>query len=142
MGTVLAVCISEGKGERNRETPEAELKENWGVCGDSHAGKGHRQVSLLSYAPVEEFRARGADAPFGAFGENLVVEGIRLNELPVGAVLRVGGTLLEITQVGMECHEDCAVRRQMGDCVMPRECVFARVLRGGTVRRGDAAELA
>jgi len=110
---------------------------DWGIEGDAHAGSWHRQVSLLSYDRVEEFRARGAEVTEGAFGENLLVEGVDLRSLPVGTRLRCGGALLEITQVGKECHNHCAIYHAVGDCIMPREGVFARVLQGGDIRTGD-----
>jgi len=110
---------------------------DWGIEGDAHAGSWHRQVSLLSYDRVEEFRARGAEVTEGAFGENLLVEGVDLRSLPVGTRLRCGGALLEITQVGKECHNHCAIYHAVGDCIMPREGVFARVLQSGDIRTGD-----
>jgi len=117
--------------------PAARLVADWGIEGDAHAGNWHRQVSLLSFERVEEFRARGAEIAEGAFGENLLVEGVDLRSLPVGTRLRCGGALLEITQVGKECHDRCAIYHAMGDCIMPREGVFARVLEGGDIRTGD-----
>jgi len=117
--------------------PAARLVADWGIEGDAHAGNWHRQVSLLSFQRVEEFRARGAEIAEGAFGENLLVEGVDLRSLPVGTRLRCGGALLEITQVGKECHDRCAIYHAMGDCIMPREGVFARVLEGGDIRTGD-----
>jgi len=110
---------------------------DWGIEGDAHAGSWHRQVSLLSYDRVEEFRARGAEVTEGTFGENLLVEGVDLRSLPVGTRLRCGGALLEITQVGKECHNHCAIYHAVGDCIMPREGVFARVLQSGDIRTGD-----
>lgn len=110
---------------------------DWGIEGDAHAGHWHRQVSLLSGEKVEAFRARGAQVESGAFGENLVVEGIDFRVLPVGTLLRCGEVLLELTQIGKECHAHCAIYQQMGDCIMPREGVFARVLEGGTISVGD-----
>ncbi len=141
MGTIRAICVSEEKGTQKHAIPEAELVEEWGLRGDAHAGKWHRQVSLLGLEQIEEFRARGAEVAFGAFGENLVVEGWRMRLLPVGTRLRIGDVLLEITQIGKECHSHCNIFETMGDCIMPREGVFARVLRGGIVRTGDAIEL-
>ena len=137
MGIVHGICISEKKGTQTHEVPEAVLREDWGVVGDAHAGKWHRQVSLLGLEQIEAFRAKGADVAFGAFGENLIVSGFHLRRLPVGTRLTVGGTLLEITQIGKECHSHCAIYQKMGECIMPREGVFARVLRGGPIRLGD-----
>ena len=136
-GTIRAICISEQKGTQKHEIPKAEFIEDWGINGDAHAGKWHRQVSLLGLEQIEEFRARGADVSFGAFGENLVADGFRFCEIPVGTVLKAGDVLLEITQIGKECHSHCEIYKKMGDCIMPREGVFAKVLRGGWIRKGD-----
>lgn len=137
-GRVLAVCVSEEKGTCKIPVPAAVLRAGHGLESDAHAGPWHRQVSLLAAEKIEDFRARGAEVAYGAFGENLVVEGLDLRTLPVGSLLRCGTALLELTQLGKDCHADCAIRRQTGDCIMPREGVFARVLEGGTVRPGDA----
>jgi TatD DNase family protein len=110
---------------------------NYGIKGDAHAGNWHRQVSLLSHAKIEGFRARGADVADGAFGENLVVDGIDFSGLPVGTLLVCGDVVMEMTQIGKECHSHCAIFKLMGDCIMPREGVFARVIQGGTIRVGD-----
>ena len=111
--------------------------EDWGIEGDAHAGKWHRQVSLLSHEKVEAFRARGAVVDDGAFGENLVVEGYDFKTLPIGTKFRCGDVELELTQVGKECHSHCEIYKVMGDCIMPREGVFTRVLHGGTISVGD-----
>ena len=137
MGKIHAICISEKKGTQKHEVPDAVLKEEWGIEGDAHAGKWHRQVSLLGLGQIEEFRERGADVAFGAFGENLVVEGYHFRELPIGTRFQIGDVLLEMTQIGKECHSHCQIYKVMGDCIMPREGVFARVIRGGTIRTGD-----
>ena len=138
MGTIKGICISEEKGTQKHEVPSAELVEEWGIKNDAHAGKWHRQVSLLGLEQIEDFRARGAEVNFGAFGENLIVDGYRMKSLPVGTRLTVGSdVLLEITQIGKECHSHCEIYKKMGDCIMPREGVFARVLKGGTVKTGD-----
>jgi len=134
---VLAVCVSEQKGTGKRNIGSARLIENFGLEGDAHAGNWHRQVSLLSHEKIEAFRARGAQVKDGDFGENLVVSGIDFRALPVGTRLRCGDALLEMTQIGKECHSGCAIYQTMGECIMPREGVFARVLRGGTVSVGD-----
>lgn len=138
MGRIKAVCISEAKGTAKRNVGQCRLIENWGLENDAHAGKWHRQVSLLSYEAAEAFRARGAVVEDGAFGENLLVEGYDFKSLPVGTILRCGEAVLELSQIGKECHSECEIHRQVGDCIMPREGVFAVVLRGGTVGVGDA----
>ncbi|MDO4326133.1 MAG: molybdopterin-binding protein [bacterium] len=136
-GIIKAICISDIRGIQKTEIPSAVLRPDHGIEGDAHAGKWHRQVSLLSYDKIEEFRKRGADIEFGAFGENLVVEGFDFSSLPVGTQFRCGDALLEMTQIGKECHSHCAIYQVMGDCIMPREGVFARVLEGGTIHTGD-----
>ena len=141
MGTIRAVCISEKKGTGKQNIGEALLVEDYGLKGDAHAGKWHRQVSLLSCEKVEEFKERGALVQEGDFGENLLVEGFDFKNLPVGTVFQCGEALLEMTQIGKECHSHCAIHEAVGDCIMPREGVFAKVLRGGTVRVGDQMEI-
>ena len=137
MGRIHAICISEKKGTQKHEVSSAKLVESWGIEGDAHAGTWHRQVSLLGLGQIEEFRRRGAKVEFGAFGENLVVEGYHFRELPVGTRFQAGEAILEMTQIGKECHSHCAIYHAMGDCIMHREGVFARVLRGGVIRTGD-----
>ncbi len=137
MGKVIAVCVSEKKGTQKKNVDSAQLVADWGIEHDAHAGNWHRQVSLLSYEKVEEFRARGAVVDDGAFGENLVISGYDFKTLPVGTKFRCGDVLLELTQIGKECHAHCAIYHAMGDCIMPREGVFTRVLRGGVVSVGD-----
>lgn len=141
MGKVLAVCVSDVKGIQKKDVGQAEVVADWGIRGDAHAGKWHRQVSLLSTEKIEEFRARGAEVEYGAFGENLVVEGFDFRTLPVGTLLRVGGVLLEMTRIGKECHSHCAIYHKMGECIMPREGVFAKVLEGGVVKTGDEMQI-
>jgi MOSC domain-containing protein YiiM len=113
------------------------LVENHGLEGDAHAGNWHRQVSLLSHDKIQAFRERGAEVADGDFGENLVVEGFDFQSLGPGTRLKCGEALLEMTQMGKECHSPCQIYHRMGDCIMPREGVFARVLRGGMIRVGD-----
>lgn len=138
-GRVLAVCISERKGERKKAIDRGLLIENFGLQGDAHAGDWHRQISLLGDESVDKMRAAGLDVGAGDFAENLTIVGINLPLLPIGTHLRVGSTaLLEVTQIGKECHHHCAIYQQIGDCVMPREGIFARVLRGGPVAKDDA----
>ena len=136
-GVIKAVCISPAKGTEKTNVHHAYLKENWGIEGDAHAGKWHRQVSLLSWQKVQAFNLQGACVSDGAFGENLLVDGIDCAWLPVGTLLRSGDALLEVTQIGKECHHGCAIQQRVGYCIMPHEGIFARVLRGGEVREGD-----
>ena len=137
MGKVLGVCISEKKGTQKKNIHEARFIEDWGIENDAHAGKCHRQVSLLSADRINEFRARGAEVADGAFGENLIVEGFDFKSLPVGTVFQCGDVVLEMTQIGKECHSHCEIYKVMGDCIMPREGVFTKVLHGGVIREGD-----
>ncbi len=141
MGKILAICVSEKKGTQKKPVDEALLKEDWGIEGDAHAGKWHRQVSLLSFEKIEEFRAKGVQVDFGDFGENLVVEGFDLRQLPVGSRFQIGDALLEMTQIGKECHSHCAIYHAVGDCIMPREGVFTQVIKGGAIRTGDEIQL-
>lgn len=136
-GRILAVCTSPEKGTGKQNVEAREFVKDWGIRGDAHAGKWHRQVSLLSYEKIEAFRKRGADVEYGDFGENLVVEGIDFAVMPVGTIFLCSDVVLELTQIGKECHQGCAIFRKMGDCIMPREGVFARVLQGGIIRVGD-----
>ena len=140
-GKVIAVCTSAEKGTQKQKVSSAVLVPDWGIEGDAHAGKWHRQVSLLAFEKIEDFRQKGAEVDFGAFGENLVVEGFDLKDLPVGTRFRVGKALLELTQIGKACHNHCEIYKVMGDCIMPREGVFAEVLEGGEVRPGDEITL-
>lgn len=137
MGTVKAVCTSSIKGIQKSEVGPVKLCADWGIEGDAHAGSWHRQVSLLPYEKIEDFKARGADVSNGSFGENIIVEGFDLKSLPVGTRLRSGNVKLELTQIGKECHARCAIYHKMGDCIMPREGAFCKVLQGGTIRPGD-----
>ena len=141
MGKVIAVCIGPAKGTQKTNVGEGTFIEDFGIQGDAHAGKWHRQVSLLSYDKIEEFRQRGAEVENGAFGENLVVEGIDFRSLPVGTRLYCSDVILEMTQIGKECHHGCPIFQKMGDCIMPREGVFARVIKGGTIKTGDEMQI-
>jgi len=141
MGVVKAVCISEEKGVAKKDVGSGELVERHGLSGDAHAGDWHRQISLLSLQKIEAFRVKGAEIEYGAFGENLVVDGIDFASLPLGTKLRCGDALLEMTQIGKECHNHCEIYHRMGDCIMPREGVFARVLQSGTVKVGDEIQV-
>ena len=140
MGVIKGICISEKRGTAKHEIEEAILAKDWGIQGDAHAGHWHRQVSLLSYGKIEEFRKKGADIELGAFGENLIVSGYDFRNLAVGTRFQCGEAVLEMTQIGKECHSHCEIYKRMGECIMPREGVFAIVLHGGTIRKGDLLE--
>ena len=137
MAIIKAVCISKEKGTAKVNVGEAEIVENYGLKDDAHAGNWHRQVSLLSYEKIEEFKALGAPVVDGSFGENLIVEGIDLRTLPIGTKLKSGDILMEVTQIGKECHTGCAIAQSVGKCIMPTEGIFARVLIGGKIKVGD-----
>ena len=137
MGKILAICISEKKGTQKKPIESARLVEEWGIEGDAHVGKWHRQVSLLSFDKIEDFRARGAEVEDGAFGENLVVQGIDFATLPIGTKFQCNDVVLELTQIGKECHSGCAIFKKMGECIMPKQGVFTKVLHGGVIHPGD-----
>jgi MOSC domain-containing protein YiiM len=140
-GKILSVNISEKKGEKKGNISCALLIENLGLANDAHAEAGIRQVSLLARESIEKIKAKGLDVQYGDFAENLTTEGINLPSLPVGARLKVGrSVLLEVTQIGKVCHDRCNIFYTVGDCVMPREGIFAKVLVGGEVRPGDRIE--
>ena len=138
---VIAVCLSEKKGIQKHEVPEIRLVFGHGINGDAHAGNWRRQVSLLADESVNKMRVLGWSLAPGAFAENILTKGIELKTLPVGTQLRIGETLLCVSQIGKECHNDCAIKQTTGKCVMPTEGIFAIVLRGGTVRPGDEVEV-
>ena len=131
--TILSINVSTQTGVQKRPVDRAFLRAGHGIEGDAHAGDWHRQVSLLADEDIESMRGRGIEIGFGDFAENITTRGIQLGLLPVGTKLSIGTALLEITQIGKECHHGCAISRTVGDCVMPRRGVFARVLRGGEV---------
>ena len=141
MAHVLAVCISENKGERKKPVESVELRANHGIVGDAHAGDWHRQVSLLAQESIDKMKVLGLDVSAGDFAENITTSGIDLVSLPIGAHLQVGKALLEVTQIGKECHTRCAIFYQAGDCVMPKEGIFVKVLRGGTITKGEVIRL-
>ena len=141
MGKVIAVFTSEKKGTIKHEVPSISLKIGHGIVGDAHAGNWHRQVSLLGTESVQKLKSKFPDIPVGAFAENILTEGITLCELPIGTKLQIGETILEVTQIGKECHAHCAIRKQVGDCVMPREGIFAVVLKEGTIQAGDQIQI-
>ena len=138
---VVSLNISKAKGERKTPVDGIELMEEHGIFGDAHAGAWHRQVSLLATESIRKMQDMGLDVGSGDFAENITTEGIDLPALPVGSRFTMGEALLEVTQIGKECHTRCAIFYQAGDCVMPREGIFARVLRGGAVRPDDTIEL-
>ncbi len=140
-GRVYAVCISENKGERKKPVDFVDLKENHGIVGDAHSGEWHRQVSLLALESIRKMQEKGLDVSSGDFAENLTTEGIDLPSLPIGTRLAIGETLTEVTQIGKECHTRCAIYHQAGDCVMPREGIFVKVIKGGRVKKGDKIEV-
>ena len=141
MGKIMAVCISEKRGTQKKNIEKVRLIENFGLEGDAHGGNWHRQVSLLSYEKVRAFEEKGISVEDGAFGENLLVEGFDFKTLPVGTRFRCGEVLLEMTQIGKECHSHCEIYQAVGVCIMPREGVFARVLHGGMIQIGDELEI-
>jgi len=138
MARIVAVCISEAKGTPKHDMGERKAIVGFGLEGDAHAGPWHRQVSLLAKESADVMRAKGLKIDHGSFGENLVTEGIEVKSLPIGTKLSVGKeVLLQVTQIGKVCHDRCAIYYQAGDCIMPREGIFAEVVRGGTIRVGD-----
>ncbi len=140
MGTIRAICLSPARGTPKTPRDSAELAAGHGLQGDAHAGDWHRQVSILPLERIDEFRSAGAECAFGDFGENLVVDGLDWPSLRIGDRLHCGDAILEITQFGKECHSRCRIYESMGDCIMPRHGIFARVLRGGRIRVGGGVE--
>ena len=139
---IKAVCISERKGQQKHPVDVVHLRPEHGIDGDAHAGNWHRQVSLLGQESVDRLQEKISIRLFpGAFAENILCEGLDLYKLPVGTRLRIGTALCEVTQIGKECHADCAIRRQAGDCVMPREGIFVIVLEEGDAKAGDTVEV-
>ncbi len=138
MGKVLSVCISDVRGVAKRPVDSLHLVPNHGIEGDAHAGNWHRQVSLLAQESVDTLQSKiTLKLKPGDFAENVLTEGIELKSLPIGTHLKMGTALGEVTQIGKECHNDCAIRRQVGDCVMPREGIFVRILEEGILKPGD-----
>ena len=139
--SVASVCISENKGERKTPVESVDLLPNHGIVSDGHAGPGHRQVSLLAQESIDKMREKGLDVKAGDFAENLTTLGIDLPALPVGTRLKIGCVRLEVTQIGKECHTRCAIYYQAGDCVMPKEGIFVKVLQGGSIQAGNLIEV-
>ena len=140
---IIDVCISEKKGVQKVPAERIEMRPDWGIEGDAHAGNWHRQVSLLAQESVDQLQRLLTKIRLkpGDFGENIVTEGIVLYELPVGTRMRIGTALAEVTQIGKECHQGCAIRQAAGDCVMPREGIFVKILEPGVAKKGDMIEL-
>jgi len=140
---IKAVCLSEEKGTTKKVIKKGELIENFGLKGDAHAGKWHRQLSLLDESSIDKMRGQGYNLNFGDFAENITTEGLEnLFQLPIGTKLKINGDiLLEITQIGKKCHHDCEIMQTIGDCVMPREGIFAVVIKGGEIKAGDKIEI-
>jgi len=141
VGRLEAICISEVRGAVKRPLPKAEFRADHGIVGDAHAGNWHRQVSILPAESIAKVRAMLPDLVDGAFAENLVISGVPLGEIAIGARIIVGPVVLEVSQIGKECHQGCEIRRITGDCIMPREGVFCRVLTGGNVAVGALVEV-
>lgn len=141
MAQVVSVCISEKKGTKKHPVAEISLRPHHGIVGDAHAGDWHRQVSLLANESVDRMRKEGLTLAAGDFAENILTEGITLRTLPVGTVLRAGEVRLEVTQIGKECHNDCAIKKATGKCVMPTEGIFAIVVKEGRMQAGDEIEV-
>lgn len=139
---IISVAVSKKKGTRKKIVEEALLIRDHGIEGDAHAGTWHRQVSFLAAESIEKARRQGLDVTFGDFAENIATSGIDWKMMPVGTRLRLGdGALVEVTQIGKECHTKCAIYYKAGDCIMPKEGIFARVLKGGKIRAGDAIQI-
>ena len=137
-GIVEAVCISDKKGVRKDKIEKGELLENFGLKDDAHGGDWHRQVSLLAIESIKKMQDLGLEVDCGDFGENIVTKGVSLTEIPLESKIFVGDEIiLKVTQIGKECHDRCAIYYQAGDCIMPREGIFAEVINGGTVKKGD-----
>ena len=143
MGRIIAVCTSQKKGEKKRDIRKGVLKEDYGLVGDAHAAAGStRQLSLLDQSSVDKMLELGVAVGPGDFAENLTTEGLNLYSLPIGSrLVTSGGVILEVTQIGKECHTGCAIYQQVGMCVMPTEGIFVRIIKGGPVKAGDALNL-
>ncbi len=141
MGKVVAVCISEKKGTQKHEVPYIDLKCEHGIIGDAHAGNWHRQISLLARESVDTLRTEGLDLFPGAFAENILTEGIGLKTLPIGTRIRIGSAVLEVTQIGKTCHNDCEIKKIAGKCVMPTDGIFTIVIEEGRIAPGDSIEV-
>lgn len=142
MGKIKAICKSERKGTAKTEVPSINLIENFGLEGDAHGGNWHRQVSLLELKKIEDFNKAGGKVKFGDFGENFVIEGIEVDSLPIGTKLKIGNeAIVEITQIGKKCHNECEIFHRVGKCIMPIHGVFSKVLSPGKVEVQDKVEI-
>ena len=141
MGRIVAICTSVKKGTKKEEVKEIELVEDFGLKGDAHGGKWHRQVSLLAKEEIDSFNKKGGKVVYGDFGENLVTEGIDLASLSVGDKVIIGDALIEITQLGKKCHDKCEIFYSVGECIMPTKGIFGKVLKGGDISLGEEIEL-
>ncbi|MGX6592260.1 MOSC domain-containing protein [Cetobacterium ceti] len=141
MGKICGICTSTKKGIGKTFVQNGTLVENFGLEGDAHGGNWHRQVSLLSKEKIEDFKNRGGNVDNGDFGENLIVEGFDLAKIPIGTKFKINNAILEITQIGKECHSHCAIYHSVGDCIMPREGIFAIVLKGDQISVGDTIDI-
>lgn len=141
MGTLTAICISEKRGTVKKAVDKAEIITDYGIKNDAHAGSWHRQISMLSREDIDDFNLRGGNVTDGEFGENLIISGLDFSQLTPGRRVQIGNSVLEITQIGKECHNDCEIKKRVGMCIMPLKGVFARVLSGGTIRPGDRADI-
>jgi len=144
MGKILAVCISNKKGVQKKPVKEGVIKEQHGIVGDAHAGSDtHRQVSLLDKKSIDKMKKLGAELKDGDFGENIITQDMNLLSLPIGSRLATdSGVVLEVTQIGKECHDHCAIYQQVGTCIMPTEGIFTRVIKGGVIKKGDEIRVA
>lgn len=141
MGRIVAICTSVKKGTKKEEVKEIELVEDFGLKGDAHGGKWHRQVSFLAKEEIDSFNKKGGKVVYGDFGENLVTEGIDLASLSVGDKVIIGDALIEITQLGKKCHDKCEIFYSVGECIMPTKGIFGKVLKGGAISLGEKIEL-
>lgn len=137
MGKVIAVCTSEKRGTEKKSKGTIKIVEGFGIEHDAHGGNWHRQVSLLSYDKIKAFNERGANVGHGAFGENIIVEGIDFATLPIGSKFQCNDVILELTQIGKECHSHCEIFKRVGECIMPKQGVFTKVIHGGEITEGD-----
>ena len=142
MGKIVAICMSTKKGTQKKEISEINLIENFGLEGDAHAGFMHRQVSLISMEDIRTMMVKLPTLAPGSYAENLTTEGFDLSKLKIGDRLIAGETLLEVSQIGKECHSGCEVFKQTGECIMPKKGIFTKVIKGGKVKAGDTIELA